>query len=298
MFRYPAIFSQQRPGPDAPIFACFTASVGEVRKWTSIDRISHGGTGHQRLKNDSKVKTIARFLELDDRNTIPTAITVALRLPDLANYSFDTCSEISIPEVADGAEAPGVVIDGQHRLFGISAFNEMMKVNVVALVNPTDDEIAFQFLVINNKATKVQTDHIKFMRLKLSEGELNERLKSARMNFSRQASLVGVVDGSVDSPFFKSIIWPTEVTSGEARNELVLPAAIEQAIAVIAQRGLPDLADDDALLEFFFTLWSRVKHHWPSLWHAGSPLLSKVGVVTLTTFVIDDLIPLIAEYLN
>jgi hypothetical protein len=45
-------------------------------------------------------------------------------------------------------------------------------------------------------------------------------------------------------------------------------------------------------LEFFFTLWKAVKEAWPSLWQSGSKLLSKVGVVTMTTFVIDDLTPL------
>lgn len=76
------------------------------------------------------------------------------------------------------------------------------------------------------------------------------------------------------------------------RVPLVLPAAIEQALAAIAQKNLPDLRDDDALLEFFFTMWSTIKERWPDLWHQGSPLLGKVGVVTLTTFIIEDLVPL------
>ena len=33
-------------------------------------------------------------------------------------------------------------------------------VNVVALLNPDEMEIAFQFLVINNKVAKVPADHI------------------------------------------------------------------------------------------------------------------------------------------
>jgi hypothetical protein len=73
---------------------------------------------------------------------------------------------------------------------------------------------------------------------------------------------------------------------------MVLPAAVEQALGVIAQKNLPDLVDDDALIEFFFTLWRAVREEWPHLWTAGSRLLGKVGVVTLTTFVIDDLTPL------
>jgi hypothetical protein len=73
---------------------------------------------------------------------------------------------------------------------------------------------------------------------------------------------VGIVDGSEDSPFFHAVIWPIEEEEGGDRTYLVLPAAIEQAIAVIAQKNLPDLADKDALLEFFFALWTVVKETW------------------------------------
>jgi hypothetical protein len=174
----------------------------------------------------------------------------------------------------------------------MSAFDPQLRINVVALINPTDEEIAFQFLVINNKASKVATDHLKLLALQYPEAELGERLKTARMTLGRHASLVGVVDNSEDSPFYRAVEWPAEEVPGEPRTNLVLPASVEQALGIIAQKNLPDLADDDALLEFFFTLWDAVKDVWPSLWYRGSRLLSKVGVVTLTTFVIDDLTPL------
>lgn len=288
-YDYPAIFSQQRSAT-GPMFACFSAPVGDIHKWTTIDRLSTTGSGHQRIKNASKVKAIVRFLELDERNTIPTALTVALRLPDFQPPPLNECSTLSIPDVDPPS---GVVIDGQHRLFGIADYNEDLPVNVVALINPEDEEIAFQFLVINQKVTKVPTDHLTLLTLQYSEKALDERLRSARMVLRRHASLVGVVDSSPDSPFYRAVVWPTEEDQGaEPRLGLVLPASIEQALGVIAQKNLPDLRDDDALLEFFFTLWKTVKDTWPSLWQPGSMLLSKVGVVTLTTFIIEDLIPL------
>lgn len=288
---YPAIFTRQRgDGDDGVLLATFTAPVGEVAKWASVERLNVDGKGHQRLKNQAKVRAIKRFLELDSRNTIPTAITVALRDLDLTETpSLDSCSLIEIPV---GESPIGLVIDGQHRLFGMEAFDPNLKVNVVALINPTDEEIAFQFLVINNKVTKVSTDHLKLLALQYPEAVLGERLRSARMTLGRHASLVGVVDNSEDSPFYRAVEWPAEDVPGESRANLVLPAAVEQSLAVVAQKNLPDLADDDALLEFFFTLWRSVRDAWPSIWVPGSKLLSKVGVVTLTTFVVDDLTPL------
>lgn len=289
-FEYPAIFSRQRTATDAPLFACFSAPIGDIHRWTTIDRLSATGSGHQRVKNASKVKAIVRFLELDDRNTIPTALTVALRLPDFSPPELNACSSLRIPETEP---PPGVVIDGQHRLFGIAEYNADLPVNVVALINPEDEEIAFQFLVINQKVTKVPTDHLTLLTLQYSEKALDQRLRSARMVLRRHASLVAVVDSSPDSPFHGAVVWPTEEDEGgDPRVGLVLPAAIEQALGAIAQKNLPELRDDDALLEFFFTLWNAVRRMWPDLWRPGSTLLGKVGVVTLTTFIIEDLVPL------
>jgi DGQHR domain-containing protein len=290
-YEYPAIFTRQRTTSESgSIVATFAAPVGDLLNWTTIQQISIGGPGHQRIKNEAKVRAISRFLRLDERNSIPTALIVAIRgVQEVEATELNTCTTLVIP---DTEQPPGLVIDGQHRLFGISEFDPMMRINVVALINPSEDEIVFQFLVINNKATKVTTDHVKLLGLNYEESALSERLKTARLTLSRHASLVGVVDGAEDSPFYHSVIWPVEEEEGADRANLVLPAAIEQSIAVIAQKNLPDLVDEDALLEFFFTLWFAVKETWATLWVPDSPLLGKVGVVTLTTFIIDDLTPL------
>jgi hypothetical protein len=60
-----------------------------------------------------------------------------------------------------------------------------MHVNVVALIDADDDEAAFQFLVINNKATRVAQDHIKLLSLHYTEDVLADRLRSARMAGTR-----------------------------------------------------------------------------------------------------------------
>ena len=177
-------------------------------------------------------------------------------------------------------------------MYGVEEFSPDTLLNVVALINAPDDEIAFQFLVINGKSSKVPTDHVKLLALHFTEDDLADRLATARMVLGRHA-LVGVVDGSMDSPFYRSVIWPTEPSlADEGRSDLVRPAAIEQALAAVSQKNLPELANDDTLLEFFFVLWTAIKEQWPDLWNAESKLLQKVGVVTMTMFVIEDLVPL------
>ena len=288
-YSYSAIFSRQRAGV-GPLLASFFAPAGDVAAWAEVERLKHEGPGHQRLRSESRVRAIARFLEQDERNTIPTALVVALQIPDLKEPPMGECATVSIPANVD--PRPGLVIDGQHRMYGVGTHDPDLPLNVVALINPEDEEVAFQFLVINGKASKVPTDHVKLLALRYTEEDLAERLKTARMVLGRH-TFVGVVDNSSESPFHKSVQWPTEPTGADAdRLNLVRPASVEQAVAAIQRKNLPDLADDDSLIEFFFTLWSAVRARWPDLWAPDSKLLQKVGLVALTTFVIEDLVPL------
>ena len=287
-YEYSAVFTHQRSSSD-PIMALFVAPAGEINKWAKVSRASHDGNGSQRLRNEGKVGAIKRFLEQNNRNTIPTALVISLHLSEDPEWETNECSKIIIPEDFD--EPPGLIIDGQHRMFGVAAFDENLPLNVIALINPTDEEIAFQFLVINSKATKVPTDHVKFLALQYAQDALADRLKDARMALGRH-TFVGIVDGLTESPFYRSVIWPTEESTSDAdRHEVVLPAAIEQSLAAITKKNLPDLSNDDSLMDFFFTLWQSVKEQWPELWTADSQLLKKVGLVTFTTFVIEDIVP-------
>ena len=286
-YKYSAVFSRQRAGA-GPLLASFVAPAGEVAAWAEVDRLQHKGKSHGRRRSESRVRAIARFIQQDERNTIPTALVVALQVPDLEEPPAGGCATIAIP--ADVDPRPGLVIDGQHRMYGVQMCDPDLPLNVVALINPEDQEIAFQFLVINGKASKVPTDDVKLLALQYAEEDLADRLKTARMVLSRH-TFVGIVDNSPESPFYQSVEWPTESTDADRLN-LVRPASVEQAVAAIQKKNLPDLSDDDSLIEFFFTLWHAIRDRWPDLWAPNSKLLQNVGLLALTTFVIEDLMPL------
>jgi DGQHR domain-containing protein len=291
-FRYPAIETDQRPDVrKAPKTLLFSAPAGQIEQWANVSRLGHDGDGIQRRKNNAKVAAVARFLNKDARNTIPAAITVALR-----NVEVETgdCEQkfVRIRGLDQGGD--GLIIDGQHRLFGVCVHDPEMPLNVVAILDPDDVEIAFQFLVINNKSSKVPTDHIKLLTVGFDDGELQTRLQTARMVY-KTANLVVLVDQSDDSPFYHSITWPVDDHRKEQdRHDLVTPTAIEMSLNYLSSKNLPGLEDsDDARLAFFFAVWRAVKDEWSELWIAKSKLLSKVGVVTMTQFLVDDLTPLI-----
>ena len=290
-YTYPAVAVTQRPSSEAPRLLLFSAPAGEIAQWANVERLTVDGEGVQRRRNEAKVRAITRFLEVDERNTLPSALTIALSGVTVTEPADGGCGTVTIPGIDEGGQ--GLVIDGQHRLYGAQAHNPSLPLNVVAILEPGDLEIAFQFLVINNKASKVPTDHIRLLAITIDDQELSERLQTARMSLSKGATLVGIVDSEEDSPFFHSIIWPVDQTHVGERFDLVRPAAIELALATISQKELVGLDNEDALVAFFFALWGAVRSEWPQLWVPESRLLGKAGLVAMTQFLLEDLTPLV-----
>ena len=182
---YPCVVHVQRPGAQGPQFCIFAAKVGDILQWASIKRLTDQPGAPQRAVNKSKLLAVRRFLELDPRNTIPSGVIVNLSLPPEA---FKPVGKKTPPELQlltityDDNRKPGFIVDGQHRVLGMNDLDPNLRVNVIALLGANDMEIAFQFLVINNKASKVSTDHIRALALDYKKDELDDRLRKVRLN--------------------------------------------------------------------------------------------------------------------
>jgi DGQHR domain-containing protein len=270
----------------------FFAPASEILAWSAIDRIKDQGKGFQRITHPARVRGVKRFFDQDPGNTIPTAIILTIRLqaeslPQTGDVPGAHQLTIEVPDMLEEANKPGLVLDGQHRLKGAADFNPLTLLPVVALLNPSDLETAFQFLVINNKAARVPPDHIHKLALNYSQEGLEKRLRSARLSLKRNFALVGQIDEENGSPFKNIIRWPTPAAS----DRPVVPAAIDVALRYIQDQQLQPLSDDtDALLEFFYTLWTTIKSTWDDVWaNPKANLLTKVGVVCLTQYLTDSL---------
>jgi DGQHR domain-containing protein len=290
-FRYECLVIKQRPSEDAPTFCLFHAPVGEILRWAAIKRLEEEAGAPQRRTSPAKVKAVKRFLETDVRNTIPTSIIVTIdveldTIQRLAGDEYQSFAVLEFDEPAEGGSKPGLVIDGQHRLLGIKEHSDATHVNVVALIAASDMEKAFQFLVINNKASKVAMDHIRALALHYEEAALKTRLKTARLNLDPNVGFVGMVNDEEDSPFRGIIAWPVTPEP----NRIVVPASIEASITHIQQQKVRDFESPDVLLEFFYTIWRQIKIRWPALWITDSRLLGKVGVVCMTQYLTDALV--------
>src|SRR5690606_14566302 len=132
------------------------------------------------------------------------------------------------PNPENEEERPAFVVDGQHRLFGVSDFESSgspVPLLMTAILDADTTEQAFQFIVINNKASKVSPDLVKSILADLNEEALNSRLKKARILLSGKAMLVSLADDSTDSPFRGLVDWDRNRDSNDSR--WLKPASLE-----------------------------------------------------------------------
>ena len=288
VFTYSAIRYSQR-GKGSPAFVLFHAPASEIVAWADVDRLGPDNvTGAQRPLRELKVNKVARFLKADSANTIPTSVVIAI---DPAATSFSGKKGAN----GDGEHGsirltvkrmkPGLIIDGQHRVFGAHKFQPQMNLNIVAIIDDDDAERAFQFVVINNSAARISKDHIKALNLNYDKNALNERLlKSAGLGLGMQDHKyedLQVIDSS--EPFKNLLKWPTN------QDGFIPPNAIEGALAETYERAAL-LGVEDLELDLFLSVWTTIKSIRKGVWSKDSRLLQKVSIYSLTVYVLDSMI--------
>lgn len=292
---YPCLVFKQRPeNAEAPSFCMFYAPASEIESWSTVPRLTpEDSSGIQRKRNDFKVKSIRNFLQQDPRNTIPTAIVITLEAGAYQLQSGGDGNGIGTLSLTEASKEKIFVVDGQHRLYGIKLFSDTAPIPVVAILDATNEERAFQFVIINNKVSKVATDHIRALSINFVDQSqsptLEQRLHTARLSLHRNVQLVGLADELTDSPFAGMIKLPGRAN---AENRPIVPAAIESAVAFIQSKKFKQLPDDESAFDFFLAVWTAIKTQWPNTFTNDSKLMNKVGLVTMTKYITEEMIAL------
>jgi DGQHR domain-containing protein len=294
-FRYDALHCAQRKDPKAPTFLLFHASAADILSWAEVDRLTDiNTTGAQRPLRQLKVKKVAKFLAAEVKNTIPTGVVIAIDTDSAQFQASKTtgCGQLTL--TVQQGEKPGLIIDGQHRVYGALDFAADTHLNVIGLLGGDDSERAFQFVVINNSAAKVSKDHIKALNLQYDPAKLNKRL------IASAGVSMGVSDEKYDdlvlldssSPFKGLIEWPTN------KNGFIAANALEGALAETKDRahllGIEGL-ETDIFLQIWVMIHSLTKGLWASPKGSSknpgsSRLLMKVSIYALTVFILDSMV--------
>lgn len=305
--RYFGCLVKQRIDEDTTPFFIFNARVSDVKQWAGIKRSEKFPEGTQRSLRMPRTKAITRFLGARSINTIPNNILIAFD-PDKAEF-FAVDKELNdcISNYHNGCEGqltwgylefsfepdqpdhlkPALLVDGQHRLYGMSNFkNEDLPVLVVSLVDAAIEEQAFQFIVINSKAVKVTAVNAKSIIEDVNENELRDRLLNAGVKYGEQSPVLKEVNDLPSSPFRNLLDWDYNRTG----NKIVPLTTIEQSLK--DTRVLFEILeeDEDSLLEIYLAMWRGVKTAFPDLWGKDDGIfMKKVNLVALNEFLVKRL---------
>lgn len=305
---YFGYYVQQRVDTDTPDFFVFFARARDIKQWAGIKRVEESPEGTQRVLRATRSRAITRFLKSNPANTIPNNVLLAFE-PGVAVFTshLDRLEEcFQDQNLKNGCDQqidwgvlkfdfdpqapehlrPALVVDGQHRLYGVSEFpDEDLPLLTVCIVNASVQEQAFQFIVINNKAVRVPTDNVKAIIAHLDEDQLQFRLLKAGVNYGNMSPVLRDVNDLDTSPFQYLLDWPYN----KKGSKLVPISAIEQAIRYM--KVMFDFMDDDedSLLEVFLAVWRAVRGNYSDLWGRENSFMTKVNINAVNEFIMDRL---------
>jgi DGQHR domain-containing protein len=298
---------KQRNDPSSPSFFVFMAPAKSIVKWTGVERTTERAGAVQRSLRESRLSGVRRFLRSNDRNTLPNNILIAF-VPGQTEYtSMRDRSEISFQngcatEVEQGEisfsydpeapeqDRPALVVDGQHRLFGVAGLEgEDVPLLVVAMLDAPPEEQAFQFIVINNKAVKVPTTTVKSIVADYEDLEQNllDRLVPAGITYGKQSAFLTSAGESEGSPFYGLLDWDRN-RDGE---RIVTITALQSMLGYLrSETELIVEKDDDSIQQIFMWVWNCLKDLYADLWTSkNEKFFSKVNLVAMNEYCVDRL---------
>ena len=301
---------RQRESESTVPFFAFYARVKDIKEWIGIKRVERSEEGTQRVLKETRKKAITRFVRSKSTNTIPNSIIVGFEEGKVEFKSLkDTISQLEYAEsIYNNCEdlldwgfiefsfepdqpdhlRPALIIDGQHRFYGLCDYEqENIPILVVALLDATLQEQAFQFIVINNKAVRVPTGSVKSIIANLDEDQLQQRLLKAGVNYGKQSHVLIDINDLPSSPFQNLLDWQYN------RNgiKLVKLTAIEQSLRYLKSQfsSLEKDDDNDSLVEIFCAIWRAIKNNYPELWGKDNKFMKKVNINALNEFIVERL---------
>lgn len=299
-YKYIGFLVKQRQDAGSPVYFAFYATARDVLKWATIRKVEDSVDGTQRVLRPPREKAITRFLESNSINTIPNSVLIAFSPSTVTiekqTNTVNACNNeanqdlgyisFSIEDEISEQDKPALIVDGQHRIHGMAKYDaENIPILIVALLDASLTEQAFQFIVVNNKAVKVETHNVKAIIANFDDTELHRRLLDAGVKYGKTSPLLKEVNDLDVSPFKGLLDWPNN-RSGE---RIVPVSAIETAIKIIKSEFILFRDDEDSALGIFFLIWNSVRDRYPDQWGYKNTFMKKVNLLALHEFLIEKL---------
>lgn len=218
---------------------------------------------------------------------------------------YDALSKIrqdDIMEFVHTMSVPGLIMDGQHRIFGAKEAAEDIILPIVLVPGLKLAEQVFNFYVLNNKAKPLDKRQLRsIIATSLTAGEISDLYSRFATSGLRadEAQWTYRVNTDVDSPFRGLISLKLEGDLAPIDDNIM-----DQVVARFVKlpktydslkkgANLGDDTDYSARLSLFYSLWSAVRDAFPNAWAkaAAGPgagqLFQKVALLQLQEFVLE-----------
>jgi hypothetical protein len=248
--------------------------------------------------------------EGDEESTFPSSYLASLAQElSIAVTDWNAVSperQSAIRGYIEGVSKPGLIIDGQHRVFGAKGVSEHdVALPVVLLPGLDFAEQVFEFYVLNSKARPLRpTELRRIVSTSLTNqeiGDLYERFRAAGIE-AEEARWTLELNTRPDSPFRGRIdfgydesgaVIPENVADQVVRGFMKMPRRrYRQLINPLGEQW----TNPTSRLEIFFWFWNAIKAEYTDAWIEAEAtsdsgekpqLFMKVALLTLQTFVLD-----------
>ncbi|QCW03954.1 hypothetical protein [Natrinema pallidum] len=178
-------------------------------------------------------------------------------------------------EYAERVHKPGLIIDGQHRVFGAKKYQEEIRYPIVLIPGLEEKEQVYHFYIINDKAEPISQEELLItVATALSEKESNElmdRLLRAGVDVDK-ARYPYMADVEERSPFHQMINYEEKV--GEQTGAIDFKDMYMLMNRFVEMKGghdalyenIEEWDDVSYRINKFYTFWSAIKDHYDDLW--------------------------------
>ena len=214
----------------------------------------------------------------------------------------------AVYEYLDNTSKPGLILDGQHRVYGAKGVNEFsVNLPIVLIPDLEISEQVFHFYVLNNKARPLNKTELRSI---VSTSLSNEEIHQLYDRFEQvgvvaeEASWTHKMNTDKNSPF-RDLVNFGYTGSKAPIPENVANTVISKFIKMGRKyKPLYDSVDEwssetaagyEYRLNVFFAMWRAVKSKYPNAWQSAisegkGQILQKVNLVILQEFLLDKLV--------
>ena len=217
---------------------------------------------------------------------------------ELKNFDdLDENRKNEIENYIKSISKPGLILDGQHRVFG--AKNARGKINLPIVILPGMDpsEQVFHFFVINNKAKPIKPTELRaVVSTSLSNKEIDNLYDRFKLSgvITAEAQWTHSINTDSKSPFNGLVNFGLEQDKGvipenvmyQVVKKFIKPNSKYNSNLNLVKDWKNDSGSYDYRLSLFFIFWNVIKRTYPEAWEnaikgINKQLLMKVSMITI-----------------